>query len=161
MKHPIEQRALPLSVQAESLIRDYAFGSSLTGFIPVPFLDTLGLIGVQRLMLLKLSRLYGVPFSKHLVTIALTTLASVMTTKVATPLVGSLLKMIPGIGTLLGGVSMAALGGASTYAVGKVFQKHFSTGGTIEDFDPEQKIDELQKAFERGKEISQKHRELK
>jgi uncharacterized protein (DUF697 family) len=46
----------------------------------------------------------------------------------------SLFKFIPGVGTLLGEISMAAFAGASTYAMGQVFIRHFKNGGTFEDF---------------------------
>lgn len=140
----------PLAQRAEQLIKDYAFGSSLTGFIPIPFLDTLGLIGVQRVMLMRLSKLYGVPFSKHLAKAWVTTLMTGLAPKAATPLVGSMLKLIPGIGTLAGGATTAALGGASTYAVGKVFQQHFEQGGTLENFDPEKAQESFIEALQQG-----------
>ncbi|CAA6828305.1 MAG: Unknown protein [uncultured Thiotrichaceae bacterium] len=142
--------------KADKLIKDYAFRSSLTGFIPVPFIDTVGLISVQRLMLMRLSKLYGVPFSKHLAKAGLTTLMSGLASKAASPLVGSALKMIPGVGTLAGGASMAAMGGASTYAVGKVFQQHFEKGGTLEDFDPGKAKEDLNMRLEEGKQLSKK-----
>ena len=34
-------------------------------------------------------------------------------------------KFIPGVGTILGGVAMGVLSGASSYALGQVFKKHF------------------------------------
>lgn len=139
-----------LAQQAEQLIKDYAFGSSLTGFIPIPLLDTAGLIGVQRIMLMRLSKLYGIPFSKHLAKAWITTLMTGFVPKAATPLVGSFLKIIPGIGTLAGGTTAAALSGASTYAVGKVFQQHFEQGGTLEDFDPQQASGPFETALNRG-----------
>jgi len=143
-----------LSLQADKLIKRYAFGSSLTGFIPFPLLDTLGLIGVQRIMLLRLSRLYNIEFSKHLAKTWLTTLMSGMALKVASPMVGSALKMIPGVGTLIGGASMAALGGATTYAVGKVFQHHFESGGTLKNFEPEKAKKMFDAELDKGKELS-------
>ncbi len=124
--------------RANSIIKDYAFRSSLTGLIPIPGVDMIGLIGVQRLMLLRLSRLYGVPFKKNLASISLSTLTSGVAVRTATPLLGSMFKLIPGIGTLAGGASVAALSSASTYAVGRVFQQHYENGGTLEDFNPEE-----------------------
>lgn len=139
-----------LAQRAEQLIKDYAFGSSLTGLIPIPLLDTIGLIGVQRVMLMRLSKLYGVPFSKHLAKAWISTLMTGLAPKAATPLVGSMLKLIPGIGTLAGGATTAALGGASTYAVGKVFQQHFEQGGTLEDFDPDKVKGSFAEALQQG-----------
>lgn len=145
-----------LSQQADKLIKDYAFGSSLTGFIPVPLVDTLGLIGVQRFMLLRLSQLYGIPFSKNLAKTLLATLMGGVAPHLASPMVGSVLKIIPGIGTLMGGTTMAALGGASTYAVGKVFQQHFEAGGTLENFEPEKAQTNLQTELEKAKQLSRR-----
>ena len=150
-----------LSNQADRLIKDYAFGSSLTGFIPIPLLDTMSLIGVQRLMLMRLSKLYGVPFSKNIARAGLTTLMTGIASKAASPLVGSVLKWIPGVGTLIGGMGMAATGGAATYAVGKVFQQHFEKGGTLNDFDPEQAKTALDHALEQGKQLAQKKQKAK
>jgi len=39
---------------------------------------------------------------------------------------------------------MATLGGASTYAIGRVFKQHFEKGGTLEDFDPKKVADALE-----------------
>lgn len=141
------------SQRADRLIKDYAFGSSLTGFIPIFGIDFLGLISVQRIMLMRLAKVYDVPFSKHLSKAWLTTLMGGIASKAASPMVGSALKMIPVIGTMVGGASMAAMGGASTYAIGKVFQQHFAQGGTLEDFDPEQAKTALDAELEVGKKL--------
>ncbi|MBJ6609850.1 MAG: DUF697 domain-containing protein [Candidatus Thiothrix moscowensis] len=151
----------PLAQRAEQLIKDYAFGSSLTGFIPIPLLDTVGLIGVQRVMLMRLSKLYGVPFSKHLAKAWISTLMTGLAPKAATPLVGSMLKLIPGVGTLAGGATTAALGGASTYAIGKVFQQHFEQGGTLEDFDPDKAKGSFVEAFHEGTQVQSQPPNLK
>lgn len=148
-----------LARQADQLIKSYAFGSSLAGFIPIPLLDTIGLIGVQRLMLWRLSKLYDIPFSKNLAKAWLTTLMSGVASSAASPMVGStLLKVIPGIGTLAGSTGMAALGSASTYAVGKVFQQHFENGGTLENFDPSAVKESFDAELEHAKEISRTER---
>lgn len=127
-----------LSRQADKLINKYAFSSSLTGFIPVPMLDTLTLLSVQRTMLYRLCKLYGVPFSLKLAKTLLTSVMGRAAWGVAAPmLAGSALKFIPGVGSLVGGAGMATLGSASTYASGRVFKQHFETGGTLEDMDLE------------------------
>lgn len=137
-----------LSQQADKLIKKYAVGSSLAGFIPVSILDVIVLVYVQRIMLYRLSRLYGIPFKKNLVRVWITTLTSGVASEV-----GSVLKVFPGVGTLVGGAGMATLGVASTYAVGKVFKKHFEKGGTLEDFDPERSRNALDAAQKKAKEL--------
>lgn len=140
--------------RSDKLIKDFAYGSSLTGFIPIPFIDTLGLIGVQRLMIYKLSKIYKTPYSKELTKVWISTLMGGLTTNAVSPLLGSAVKLIPGIGTLAGGTTMAVLGSSSTYAIGKVFQQHFEKGGTLENFDPETAKDTLHKELENGIAIS-------
>ncbi|MEO1713879.1 MAG: SHOCT domain-containing protein, partial [Bacteroidota bacterium] len=66
---------------------------------------------------------------------------------------GSLIKLIPGIGSLLGGVTVSIFAGASTYALGEVFKKHFSSGGTILDFDPGRLRKMYKEKFEKGKKV--------
>ena len=50
---------------------------------------------------------------------------------------------------------MSVLSGASTFALGEVFKKHFETGGTFLDFD----VDRLKKfyneKFEKGKKVAE------
>ena len=147
------------AIKADQLIKRYAFRSSLTGFIPIPLIDTLGLIGVQQVMLYSLAKLYGVPYSKARAKTRIAGLTSGLTTTVATPMLGSALKLIPGVGTLVGGASMAVLGSASTYAVGKVFQRHFEAGGNLDDFDPKVAKETFNTEFKKGKELSRKKKQ--
>lgn len=147
-----------LSNQADKLIKKYAYSSSLTGFIPVPLLDIIGLMSVQRIMLYRMSVLYDIPFQKHLAKALLTTLMGSLASGVAAPIAGSTLKVIPGIGSLIGGAGMATLGGASTFAIGKIFKHHFEQGGTFEDFDPEKVEDDLDVELEKGKAFAARKR---
>ena len=101
-------------------------------------------MSVQRLMLYRMSVLNGVPFKKNLAKTLLTTLMGSLASGAAAPIAGSTLKVIPGVGALVGGTGMAALGGASTFAIGRVFKQHFEKGGTLEDFDPRKVEDELE-----------------
>lgn len=145
-----------LSPKADKLINKYAFHSGVAGFIPVPILDTLALLSIQRTMLYRLCKLYGVPFSLKLAKTLLKTMMGLVAWNVAGPMVTSAIKIIPGIGLLAGGTGMAALGSASTYATGKVFQKHFERGGTLEDFDLEKARETFAAELEKGKELSSK-----
>jgi hypothetical protein len=63
----------------------------------------------------------------------------------------SLAKAVPFFGSTLGYLTLPLLGGASTYAVGRVFLQHFESGGTFLTFDPEQVRDYFAEQFEAGK----------
>jgi hypothetical protein len=61
---------------------------------------------------------------------------------------------MPGVGTAAGVMSMSILGGAATYAIGKVFVQHFESGGTFLDFDPEAVREHFAAEFTKGKDVA-------
>ena len=67
------------------------------------------------------------------------------------PGLASLIKVIPLIGQTTGVLTMSVVGGASTYAVGKIFIQHFEAGGTFLDFNPEKVKDYFAELYEKGK----------
>src|SRR5690606_15888195 len=71
------------------------------------------------------------------------------------------IKFIPGVGSVLGGVTLAVLSGASTYALGEVFKRHFETGGTFLDFDVERLKKYYNEKFEKGKEMAEEYQKQK
>ncbi len=52
-------------------------------------------------------------------------------------LLSSFTKFIPDIGQTVGTAATPVLNGTFTYAVGRVFDRHFASGGTFLTFDPE------------------------
>jgi len=141
-----------LSIKADMLIKKHAFGSGIFGYIPFPIVDALGIMAVQRKMLSRLAKNYNVPYSQSLAKDLLKTLASGAAARATIPVA---IKMIPGIGVLFGSTGMAAIGSASTYAVGKVFQQHFEEGGTLEDFNADQKKENFEAELKAGLKVSQ------
>ena len=71
---------------------------------------------------------------------------------------GSLAKMIPIVGSVVGSVANAIMSGASTYALGQVFKSHFDTGGTILDFDADRLKKMYKEQFEKGKKVAEELR---
>jgi len=51
------------------------------------------------------------------------------------------------MGSVIGAVSFSAFGAAASYAIGKIFVRHFEAGGTIESFQPEFVEEDLKKEF--------------
>ena len=70
---------------------------------------------------------------------------------------GSLIKAIPFIGQTTSAITMPIVAGAATYAVGKVFQRHFASGGTVSDFDPKKSKGFFKEKYEEGKAIAAEH----
>ncbi len=151
MKKTLSKQAL--SGQANKLINKYAFGSGLFGYIPFPVVDALGIMAVQRKMLFHLAKIYDIPFSRSLAKDLLRILAGGIASRAAVPMA---IKIIPGINVLFGSTGMAAIGSASTYAVGKTFKRHFDEGGTLEDFNPVEEKEIFEKELKKGITLSQK-----
>ena len=67
----------------------------------------------------------------------------------------SALKIVPGIGTILGIGSQVILAGASTYAIGKIFQNHFQNDGNLFDFNVDSMISKFEEFLESGKIVAE------
>src|SRR3546814_13443663 len=97
-------------------------------------------LALQMRMIQRISLLYGHTYSEKAVR---STILSLVGSSVTVGLgigAASLLKMVPGIGWALGGLGMPALCGASTYAVGQVYIKHFEEGGSLLDRSEERRV---------------------
>ena len=125
---------------ATQIVDRFSLYSGAAGLIPVPLVDVAAVGGVQLQMLRRLSEVYDVPFSENRGKSIIASLAGALipaSTATTTAMgVGSLLKALPGIGTVVGAVSMPAFSAAATYAIGKLFIQHFASGGTLLDFNP-------------------------
>ena len=121
------------------------------GLVPVPVFDMVAVVATQLKMIHALSRVYGVKFTENIAkSIVLSLIGGILPVGAAAS-VGSLLKTIPGLGSLAGSASVSLLAGALTFAVGKVFVQHFESGGTLLDFDPSKVRDRFREEFQRGK----------
>ncbi len=138
------------SREADKIIRNHMVWSMGAGLIPVPIADFFAVSAIQLDMIRQMCKVYEIDFREN----DGKAIISALTGSGLARLGAQAVKFIPGIGSVLGGVTMSVLSGASSYAIGEVFKKHFETGGTILDFD----IDRLRKMynekFEKGKKIA-------
>ncbi|MEM9137012.1 MAG: DUF697 domain-containing protein, partial [Cyanobacteria bacterium P01_F01_bin.42] len=116
--------------QADAVIRSHVLWAMGGGLIPIPLVDFAAVTAIQLEMLQQLAQIYGVDYSRSLGK----AFVSALTGTTIARLGASLLKAIPGVGTVLGSASMALASGASTYAVGQVAISHFSNGGSLSNF---------------------------
>lgn len=138
---------MSLRPKADIIIRNHVLMAAGGGLIPIPFVDIAAVTAVQLDLLHELCKLYGLNFSRS----SSRSLVTALTSSVLARLGASAIKIIPGVGSILGGLSSAILSGGATYAVGEVFTNHFEAGGTIEDFDPLSYRDAYDQFFEEGK----------
>lgn len=136
---------------SNSIIRNHMVWSMGAGFIPVPIADFFAVTAIQLDMIRQLSRIYNVDFKETSGKAIITSLSGASVARMGSRAI----KFIPGIGSILGGVTLAILSGASTYALGEVFKTHFETGGTFLDFDVARLKRMYDEKFEKGKEVAE------
>ncbi|WP_428644754.1 YcjF family protein [Roseibium sp.] len=141
---------------AEKTIRDHVIVGTGTGLIPVPIFDLVAAIGTQLNLIRKLAAIYDVPFSENRAKTAVTTLlGSLGGVGAGTFIASSLMKTIPVLGTAIGIVGSGATLGAFTFAVGKVFQQHFESGGDFLNFEVAAYKEHFRKMVKKGEEMSE------
>lgn len=138
------------SKHADTIIRNHVIWSMGAGLIPVLIADIFAISALQLDMIRQLCKVYQINFAETQGKAIVTSLTS---STVARITAGSVAKMIPGLGSIIGGITVSVFAGASTYALGEVFKKHFSSGGTILDFDPERLRKLYKEQFEKGKKV--------
>ncbi len=141
---------------AETVIRNHVVWSMGASFVvAVPIADIFAVSAIQLDMVRQLSRVYGLSFSETQGKAIVTALTS---STLARAGARSLIKLLPGIGTIIGGVTVSIFNGASTYALGEVFKQHFSNGGTFLDFDTDRLKKYYNEKFEKGKKVAEEWR---
>ncbi len=141
---------------ANSIVRNHIIWSMGTGLIPIPVVDFFAVSAVQLDMVRQLSKLYEVDFKDTEGKAVITSLTGSGLAQLGSR---AAIKLIPGIGSIVGGVTMSVLSGASTFALGEIFKEHFETGGTFLDFDPGRLKKYYQEKFEKGKKVAKDIRE--
>jgi len=117
------------------------------GLILIPLVDFAAITAIQLEMLQQLAQLYEVDYSRS----NGKAFVSALTGTTVARLGASLIKALPGVGTIIGGASMSLTSGASTYAVGQVAISHFANSGNLGNFVEDQVKKAYDIAFEQGK----------
>ena len=104
----------------------YVSGSAISGFSPVPFSSWILIVPIQLTMLIHISIIFGLEIDKSIIQ---NLLGGTLSTAGATFLgrfLSNLLKFIPGVGTITGGILDAAVAGSITSAMGLSYIKLLS-----------------------------------
>lgn len=148
-----ELEGLSTKEQADKITRRFVWWSAGGGLLPIPLIDLTAIYAAQVTMITQMSKVYGITFSEHkFKNILLPLFGALGIMPVATGLLASAVKVIPGVGHVVSGLSLPAMAGAITYATGKIFTAHFEAGGTLLDFNADAMKEHYQKLFEEGKE---------
>lgn len=144
----------------DNIIKDHMMASIAASIVPVAFFDIAAVVVIQLRMIKKLSHHYDKPFSEsqgRKVIIALA--GGVLGYGAGYVVAASATKLIPGIGWMIGMVSLPVVAGASTYAVGQSIIEHYEEGGTLLDFSAKKRRAFYDEQFENGKKFARRMRE--
>lgn len=141
--------------ELDKLIRHHVWASIGIGLVPLPIVDMVGLTAIQLNLVRKIAKVYEVSFLKDKVkTILGSLVGSAIPSATGTAMAASITKSVPVIGSTVGVLTMPAIAGAATYAVGKVFIQHFALGGTFLTFDPDKAEEYFREMFKEGQEVA-------
>jgi uncharacterized protein (DUF697 family)/predicted GTPase len=108
--------------RAHAVVVTATLSAGGAGAAPLPFSDALAIVPIQVSMLASISAVWGLPLSTAflgtLVSGAISSSAGTIAGRVA---VGALLKLIPGVGSVVGGAINAGVASALTVAFGEAY----------------------------------------
>lgn len=128
---------------AESVIRANVYLSAASGLIPFPMIDTAASVAIDLKMLAELADVYRVEFRKDIGKSAIGSFLGVLGSAtvggavVSSTALNFALSSVPILGFAVRLITQPAVHAAFTFALGKVFQQHFASGGTFLTFKPE------------------------
>ena len=132
---------------ADQIVSNHVKWSVGAGLIWIPFADILAVTGIQLDMIRQLCNVYDLDFKDTKGKAIVSALGGTSAARLG----ASAMKAIPGVGSIAGGLTMSALSGATTFALGHLFKSHFETGGTLLDFDVSRLKQQYEELFEKGK----------
>lgn len=150
-----DHAAIARILVAENEIKTYVIASVAASVVPIPVFDIAAVAAIQLRMIKKLSELYDRPFSESAVRNVVTALGGgVLGFGAGAAVAVSLTKFVPGIGWMLGMISLPVVAGATTYAIGRVFVRHYEEGGSVFDLRADTMRGYYQQQFEKGKAVA-------
>ena len=121
---------------ATAIVQEHAALAMVASMVPVPFVEFAAVSAVHLKMIEDLTREYGIEFraqrARALVTATISGYASY---HLDSFVMASLAKFIPGLGSFVAVIALPSVAGGLTYALGRVFIRHFERGGSLFDFD--------------------------
>jgi uncharacterized protein (DUF697 family)/GTP-binding protein EngB required for normal cell division len=106
--------------QADITIGIATTAAAAVGASPIPFSDALLLVPIQTGMIIKILSIYGIEIADSSI---FSLVGSVGIAALGKSVAGGLAKLIPGIGTVIGGVINASVAGVITGAIGKAISE--------------------------------------
>ena len=133
-KDAAAEQLLAQRATANTTIKNYALMALGAGLVPSPLVDSVAITAMEVKMIADLGRIYEFPVPHKLVALkVLISLASSVGMIYLAIKFNSLVKLAPGVGHALHTSVMVVSSGAAVYAVGKIFQEYYESGGFFLD----------------------------
>ncbi len=142
--------------ELDDIIKKHAYWAAAAGLIPIPVADAAAVSAIQLDMLKGLCEYFEIDYTKEAGKSMVSSLVSASLASLLARAGASAVKSIPVVGTTIGITSMSLMSGATTYALGQVFAKHFESGGTFASFNADKMKAYYKEKIEEGKEAIQK-----
>ncbi len=139
----------PENPVVDKIITNHVIYSMTAGAIPLPLVDITAVAVIQLDMIKQLANHYEAPYDQDSGKSLISSLAGATLARMG----ASAVKAIPGVGTALGISTQIALSGASTYALGKIFDAHFARRGSIFDLNVDDVKAKYEDLLDKGKDV--------
>ncbi len=138
------------SKNVENIITTHVVFAMTAGAIPLPVADIVAVTAIQYDLIKQIADFHNVRYDEN----SGKALASSLAGAAVSRLGASAIKSIPGIGTLLGIGSQMIMAGATTYALGKIFDSIFEKGGDLEGVNAESLREQYREFLAKGKDFA-------
>jgi len=138
------------SESAKTIILTHMSYATAAGLIPIPIADLAAVSAIHVDMLRQLAKLYEVDYSESTGKTLIAAVGGSLLARIG----ASAIKAIPGLGTIVGEITGAAVSAATTYALGHTFKWHFENGGDMTNVDLDTAKNLFKQELEKGKKIA-------
>lgn len=108
--------------ESETAVHKFSAAAAVVAASPVPFADAAALVPLQVAMIARITAIFGINVTKNvLMGIVSSVVGSAGTTFLGKTFVSGIIKFIPGIGSVAGGVISTATAAALTEALGRAY----------------------------------------
>ena len=137
--------------EAEEIIRKHVKVAMMGGAIPLPVVDLAAVSAVHVRMLRELAECYGATHDAGSARSFVTSVSGALAGMTVGRVAASLLKVLPGVGWTVGGLTQVIVTGASTFALGTLVKRLFRENRPLRELDFSTAREELASYFEAGR----------
>lgn len=130
---PVAAETLAMErLRADLCIKNHVIAAMGVGLVPSFLVEVVGVTGIEVKMIRDLARIYAFPVPSKLIAykVLISLVASIAPLYMAVRM-QSAVKGLPVVGHAAYVGFLSVTSGAAVYAVGKIFQKHYESGGTF------------------------------